>query len=167
MNRIFSTALVASALLAASPVRSEPKTDFALIHAVSRVYENRIVGVWDSQVTVGACAGGPTRQFRGLNAFHLGGTLTDTNFAPPTSRGPGVGTWLYSRAGDVYSVRMTFFRYLPDGSFDGVQDVHREISVSADGKSTSEVIFARALNPDESLRVEQCGTATGRRIDLE
>jgi hypothetical protein len=171
LSTLFRTSLFAGLLLAGPPgtvlADNPAKTDYALLHAVSNLWENRLVGVWDAQVEVGACAGGPTRRFRGLNAFHLGGTLTDTNFAPPTSRGPGVGTWVYDRREQVYRVRMTFFRYLADGSFDGVQDVHREITLGADGTTSSEVIYARALNPDDSLRVEQCGQATARKIELE
>jgi hypothetical protein len=164
MSAFRPAALAACLLLATTPAFATGKTDFALLHAVSSVWENRIVGVWEAQVQVGDCVGGPKRQFRGLNAFQLGGTLVDTNSAPTTTRGPGVGTWRYNRQEGIYEIRMTFFRYLPDGSFDGISDVHREITLSADANSSTEVVYARVLNPDGSLRTEGCGSAAGTRI---
>ena len=165
---LLRTALFAALALPCLPAPAAEKSDFALIHALSRVDENRIVGLWDSRVDVGACSGGgPRRQFRAMNVFNLGGTLNDTNVFGPSSRGPGFGTWLHDRRSGKYESRMQFYRYLPDGTFDGVQDITRETTLSADGNRTDDVVYVRVLNPDDSLRLEMCGTAVATRVGIE
>jgi hypothetical protein len=129
------------------------------------VAANRIVGLWDTQVAAGPCDGGPTTfAGRGLNVFHAGGTLSATNNLPPTANGPTYGTWAYQGHG-AYQAHMQFFRFLPGGSFDGVQDIQRTMSLSSDGQHTTETLYVRVLNPDDSLRTELCGTATADRIN--
>lgn len=105
-------------------------------------------------------------QLRGMNQFHLGGTLTETGSPPPSTRGPGYGVWRFDRTNQRYEARMQFLRYLPDGSFDSVTDVHREIRLSADGNVFHDEIVARLLGPDDSLRAELCGTAQGQRVPI-
>lgn len=169
MSILLRTAALALAGFVAAPAHATEKSDFALLHAFSLVQENRIVGLWESRVDLGPCnnAPGTRRQFRGLNAFNLGGTMTDTNAAGPATRGPGFGAWVYDRREKTYRIRMQFYRYLPDGSFDGLTDIHREATLAVDGKTFSDVIYARLLNPDDSLRLEMCGTASATRVDPE
>lgn len=128
------------------------------------VSANRIVGLWDTQVIAGPCHSGITTfRGRGLNVFHAGGTVSATNNLPPTANGPTYGVWVYRGHGD-YRARMQFFRYLPDGSFDGVQDIHRSMLLSGDGQRTDETTNVRVLNADGSLRVELCGAAIAQRV---
>jgi hypothetical protein len=125
---------------------------------------NAIVGLWDTQVTAGPCPSGPVVfHGRGLNVFHAGGTISATNNLPPASNGPTYGTWRYLGHGQ-YRVRMQFYRFLPDGSFDGIQDIHRHLLISADRQRTEETTFVRVLNPDDSLRTTLCGAATAQRV---
>lgn len=126
----------------------------------------RIVGLWTSAIEIGPCAGGPRTQLRGLNQFHAGGTLTETGSPPPGTRGPGLGVWTFNRATQRFDARMQFIRYLPDGSFDGFTDVHRELRLSPDARQFNDEIVARLLNPDGTLRVELCGTAVGTRVPV-
>lgn len=168
MSTLTRALLFVAVASAAAPAPAAEKSDFALLHALSRVEENRIIGLWDARVDVGACTGsGPRRQFRGLNVFNLGGTLVDTNAFAPTTRGPGFGTWLHDRRTGKYESRMQFYRYLPDGTFDGVQDITRETTLSADGNRTEDVVYVRVLNPDDTLRMEMCGTAVATRVGIE
>lgn len=126
---------------------------------------NRIVGLWQANVTIAPCAGGPARTFTGYNTYHLGGTLSDTNSTPPATRGPGQGLWEY-QGHDQYTSRFQFNRYLPDGSFDGISDIRTWVVLNAGGDQASQTIYARNLNPDGSLRVELCGNASGERIGI-
>lgn len=159
-------ALVAALFLSPSvQAQQEEKTHIPLTYSVAK---DQIVGLWQSTVTVNNCQGGPSRTFRGTNVFHSGGTMTDTNAAPPTTRGPGFGIWAYDRHEQFFRIRMQFNRYLPDGSYDGLQDIHREARVSRDGNTlTDETIFVRVLNPDGSLRAEACGAATATRVKIQ
>lgn len=167
MKPIFCLALVplllCPALAAAEP---RPKSDFALAHALYSAQVNRIVGLWDARVEAGPCAGGPRRQFRAMNVMHAGGTLSDTNALPSAGRSPGYGSWQYRPASGRYESRFQFYRYLPDGTFDGIQDVHQELTLSEDGNRTTSTVVSRTLNPDDSLRVELCGTATATRVGI-
>jgi hypothetical protein len=82
-----------------------------------------------------------------------------------------MGVWAYvGRALDgsyQYRNHFQFARYLPDGSFDGLQDVSQEISLQADGNTATSVIDAKVLNPDGSLRVALCGSAIADRVGLD
>lgn len=95
MHHPLATLIATLALAAAGTAQALPTPSPEELAAIRAERANVIVGVWDSQVVLGPCAGaaGPTRRFRGLNTFHLGGTLSDTNSAPPGSRGPGMGTY--------------------------------------------------------------------------
>ncbi len=126
----------------------------------------RIIGLWTSSVEIGACAGGPRMQLRGLNQFHAGGTLAETGSPPPSTRGPGYGVWQFNRGTQRFDARMQFIRYLPDGSFDGFTDIHRDIRLGFGGNEYTDEIVARLLNADGSVRVELCGTATGTRVPI-
>lgn len=157
---------LSAALCLSTIVNAQNPSTQAILEERLQAETNRIVGLYSSRIEIGACAGGPRQQLRGMNQFHLGGTLTETGSPPPFTRGPGYGVWRYNRATQRYEARMQFLRYLPDGSFDGVSDVHRVLRLSADGNAFQDEIVARLLNPDDSLRVELCGTAEGRRIPI-
>ena len=133
---------------------------------------SRIVGHWQSQITIGPCAGGPTSSFLALGTFDAGGTMGFTSTAiPPSGAGPTFGSWdyAYDRASHTlhYRARMQFFRYKPDGSYDGLQDIHRTITLSRDAQQMDETVVAYVLNPDGSLRVALCGAGTGQRIAID
>lgn len=153
-------AAFALALLAGSATAS-PSTDHGSLLPVPA---NHIVGAWQVAVTLAPCAGGPSRTFLALNTFQAGGTMSDTNAAPPSTRGPGQGIWRYRGQGH-YATRFQFFRYLPDGSFDGVTDVSTETTVT--GGSLESEVRGRLLNPDGSVRMELCGNAVGERVDFD
>lgn len=165
MNVTLKAALSAALCLSSAAYAQNPLAQ-SILEERLQAETNRIVGLYTSRVEIGPCAGGPRQQLRGMNQFHLGGTLTETGSPPPGTRGPGYGVWRYNRATQRYQARMQFLRYLPDGSFDGVSDVHRELRLSADGNVFNDEIVARLLNPDDSLRVELCGTAQGQRVPI-
>ncbi len=126
---------------------------------------NRIVGLWHVTATIGPCLGGPKQTFLALANYHAGGTLSDANTMPPAARGPGAGIWSYQGSGQ-YSSRFQFFRYQPNGSYDGLQDITGSLTLDAAGTHYNQTIRAQALNADGSLRVELCGLATGERVSL-
>jgi hypothetical protein len=128
---------------------------------------NRIVGAWRVNVALGPCGGGPTTiSFTAFNTFHAGGTLSDSNARPGSERSPGHGVWEYVGRG-LYDTRFQFFRFLPTGALDGVQDITQEVVLDARARSYVTTIRARVLNVDGSLRAELCGTATGQRISID
>ena len=127
------------------------------------VAANRLVGLWNINITSGPCLGGPSRSFVSNHTYHAGGTLTDAGRVPPTTRGPGQGIWEYQGRGR-YKIRFQFNRFLPDGSFDGIQEVRNDLTLGATGATYSATIYTRVLNPDGSLRTELCGAANAERV---
>jgi hypothetical protein len=129
---------------------------------------NQIVGLWQVEVSVRPCAApaAPPLTFRAINVFHVGGTLSDVNTSPPTSRGAGMGVWQHLGQG-VYESRFQFPRFLPTGAFDGFQDVSTSFVLAPRGNAYTATVNARVLNVDDTLRVELCGTAVGTRVGIE
>ncbi len=108
---------------------------------------SRIEGVYDTRVEIRVCqTGALITSFRAMDVFHRGGTLTDTNATPPTTRGVGFGTWRYL-GGQLYTASMQFFRYNPDGTFAGLQRVRQSITLSSDGNQLTSTLRAETLNP--------------------
>lgn len=126
---------------------------------------NRIVGLWRSTVSIGACAGGPVQTFIGSNLFHAGGTLSDTNIAPVNSRGPGMGLWRYL-GGDRYKIRFQFNRYV-DNLFVGTADIRANARLRDGGNRLTYEIQATQYNADGSVLVELCGSSDGQRIGID
>lgn len=123
-----------------------------------------IVGAWEFQVHVVNCATGQTfGQFRAASLFNAGGTMLDTNTAPPTSRGPGFGVWTFDRSTGRYVVDMRLYRYNADGSFAGTTQLRRVLALSADGASASGTFTGQILGPAEQLIASTCGEETGVR----
>ncbi len=128
--------------------------------------EDRIVGLWVASVAIGPCGGPAAVNFKAFDTFHVGGTLSDTNAASITTRGPGHGVWTHYGRG-VYDSRTQYFRFLANGAPDGVQDIFQEIILDARGRRYESVVRARTLNVDGSLRSEACGTSTAERIPVK
>ena len=126
---------------------------------------NRIVGTWRSTVVLQPCGGGPTLPTAiTLLTYHAGGTLTDTNTAPPTSRSPGHGLWRYV-SDSQYRGRFQVFAFLPTGQYDGYTEVRTTVILSGDSNTSS--VVARRYNADGSLRVELCGNGSGERLMMD
>jgi hypothetical protein len=129
---------------------------------------NQIVGLWQVEVSVRPCAApaAPPLTFRAINVFHVGGTLSDINTSPPTSRGAGMGIWQHLGQG-VYQSRFQFPRFLSTGAFDGFQDVSTSFALAPGANDYTASVDARVLNIDGTLRLALCGTAVGKRVGIE
>ena len=123
-----------------------------------------IVGVWDSNVTLTNCSSGAVlAQFRGIESFIVGGSLTDTNSMPPTSRGPGSGAWWYTSGFRHFGAQMHFFRYNPDGSLAGTNLVDRDIVVAPNWLSYTGTGMADILDPAGNVLSEACVSEEAQR----
>ncbi|MGA9342240.1 MAG: hypothetical protein WBV61_07885 [Rhodanobacteraceae bacterium] len=123
-----------------------------------------IVGVWDSNVTLTNCSTGAVlAQFRGIESFIAGGSLTDTNSMPPTSRGPGSGSWWYTWGYRHFGAQMHFFRYNPDGTLAGTNLVDRDIVVASNWLTYTGTGMAQILDPAGNLLSEACVNEEAQR----
>ena len=120
-------------------------------------------GVWESVVTARNCTTGEAvGTFRGAQVFHRGGTLSDTNASPPTTRGPGFGVW--SRTASGYTATFRFYRYNPDGSLAGTTRVTRVMSLSADANTVNSTNSVQVLGLDGSMQQSTCATDVSTRF---
>ena len=113
-------------------------------NALAQSAPDPIEGVWEAVVTQKDCTTGATvATFKGAQAVHHGGTLTDTSAGPTTARGPGIGTWSKNMDG-TYAIKFRFYRFNADGSLAGSNVVASTRTLAADGmtytaSSTNEV----------------------------
>jgi hypothetical protein len=122
-----------------------------------------IEGAWESTITIRDCTSGAVvRTFKGMNTFHRGGTLSDTNNAPTATRGPGQGVW--KKGAGTYTASFRFYRYNADGSLAGSQKVTRTTTLGTDGNSSSGTISAQIIDTSETVLQTLCGTEASVRI---
>jgi hypothetical protein len=123
-----------------------------------------IEGTWESTLTIRDCTSGAVlRSFKGMNTFHRGGTLSDTNNQPTVNRGPGQGVWKKG-VGAGYTASFRFYRYNADGTLAGSQKVTRTTTLAADNNSTSGTISAQLLDTADVVQQTLCGTETSVRV---
>ena len=130
-----------------------------LAHAAPRAWDpDPAVGVWLSSVEVRLCQNGALiNSFTGMQVLHHGGTLSDTNTAAPTSRGPGFGTWV--REGDSIRSTFRFARYTPDGQHEGWARIELVSVLASNGATASGTGRAELEAPDGTVFASACVTA--------
>ena len=124
-----------------------------------------VEGSWESVITVRDCTTGATiLTAKGQQVLHRGGTLTDTNASPPTTRGVGFGTWRRDGAGANYTARFRFNRYNPDGTLAGTQRVTRVFTLSADGNTQTSTNTSQTLDAAGTVLQNGCAGDVGTRV---
>ncbi|MEO8937203.1 MAG: hypothetical protein ABI277_04580 [Burkholderiaceae bacterium] len=128
----------------------------------SAVAPDPIEGTFQSEVTIKDCVTGATvTSFRGLTAFHQGGTATADNNLAPSSKGIALGTWKRTAVGS-YTVGLRFARVLPTGAI-GQQRFARAITLAPDGNTLTSTLSAQILDPNDNVIQSICGVETGVR----
>ncbi|TAN00520.1 MAG: hypothetical protein EPN40_03815 [Rhodanobacteraceae bacterium] len=126
----------------------------------------RLTGVWTVQVTLINCKTlAPLMPpFAALNQFGVDGSEFEVGIAtPPSQRYPSFGTWHYAGLNKYHS-DFTFFRFNPDGSFAGTQDVSRDIKLSPDGNSFTSLAEVSIYDAQHNLVKTPCATETANRF---
>lgn len=122
-----------------------------------------VEGVWDSVITARDCTSNAVvGAFRGMNMLHRGGTMTDTNASPTSTRGPGFGTW--TRTGDTYTAKFQFFAYGADGALAGLRKVTRVFTLSPDGNTATASNTSELVNLAGTVIERGCGTDVSTRV---
>ncbi len=124
-----------------------------------------VEGSWEAVITVRDCTTGATiLTAKGQGVFHRGGTLTDTNASPPTTRGVGFGTWRRDATAQNYTARFRFNRYNPDGTFAGTQRVTRVFTLSADGNTQTSTNTSQTLDAAGTVLQNGCASDVSTRV---
>jgi len=127
--------------------------------------ERRIEGLWDEQVTIKDCGTGATLMVtRGTNLFSRGGALVATNNAPPASMGPALGEWWHESHGIYFGAKMRLNRFNPDGSFAGIREIEREITLDNHAESLTGTVNSKDYDPAGNLIHTICAVETGNRV---
>jgi hypothetical protein len=120
-------------------------------------------GTWMVNVTIRNCdTGAPLAAFKAMDMFIQGGSLVDTNAAPPSTRGPGFGSWESVGYHDFRST-LRFFLYNPDGSFAGVRRIAQDISMDQTDDAWASTVGITVFNPAGDQVATACGTAVAVR----
>jgi hypothetical protein len=126
---------------------------------------NRIVGVWDAQVTLFNCStGAPFATFRGLNKFELGGTAQVVPATNPTALSAHVGIWSHVKENN-YKLAFKMFRFDPAGNNIGWQIVRFDVALNEDATSYAGVGHADVFDANGNLVGASCPTLTGTRFE--
>jgi len=129
----------------------------------------RLVGAWRVDVAIGPCGlPNPVAFFSAYNTFHSGGTVSDTNWAPPATRGPGHGVWRHLGRGE-FEAKFEFFRYdNPQPSpASGRQEARVLIMLDANGAGYMGQVNAQQMDLDGNpAGPPLCGQAIGTRVGL-
>lgn len=158
------TILAMSTAVGATGARGIPEPQ-----TTSGWFASRIVGAYQSQAMVRVCGSpGPDAPVVNMIIFNEGGTVVATPRFPPQgadgySRTNDLGTWSYNPRTNRYSVSLHFYGFV-DGQFQGTTHVERDLQMSADGNSVSGPVHTTTYAPDGSVILEQCGTATSKRL---
>ena len=124
-----------------------------------------IEGVWEAVATVRNCTTSePITTFRGSQAMHRGGTLSDTSAGAPSTRGPGWGIWSRNADG-TYAVKFRFYRYNADGTLAGTNVVSSTRTLSADGKGYSALSRGEVRDTTGNVLQTTCVTDVGARFE--
>ena len=170
-NTVLFLALVLGVAATAPAHAADPARDGALA-----VPANRIVGAWDGTGLVQPCGSAlPFRTVRNTIVFQAGGIVVENARFPPNGvpnvhgvpginqRSIGLGTWSYNPNTGQYTMQLRF-DYFVDGAYHGYGTVDRTILLSSDGSRNGGTVRAVRYRADGSIVAEECGTASGVRI---
>lgn len=124
----------------------------------------RLVGVWDVSVTLRDCvSGNAVVTFPAMNQYAADGSELElgVNMSPAT-RYPSLGTWHFLALGRFAS-EFKFFRFNPDGSYAGTQEVRRTITLSNDANRFTSTASVAIYDPAHHLVKNGCATETATR----
>jgi hypothetical protein len=124
----------------------------------------RLVGVWDVNVTLRDCVSGTAvTTFPAMNQYAADGSQTEVGInMSPATRYPSFGTWHFIGLGKFAS-EFKFFRFNPDGSYAGTQEVQRTITLSSDANQFTTIASVAIYDPAHHLVKSGCATEAAVR----
>lgn len=124
----------------------------------------RLVGVWDVSVTLRDCVSGQAlATFPAMNQYSADGSQLEFGVnMSPAARYPSLGTWRFAGL-HKFASQFSFFRFNPDGSYAGTQEVTRTISLSNDANRFTTVANVQIYDPAHHLLKSGCATEAGTR----
>jgi hypothetical protein len=154
---ILSVALL-NASAAIAQVGAEPRTS---------ARPDRIVGLWDVQVSVANCLGGPVfATFPALHKYELGGTGQVVPASNPALLSAHMMAWTHL-SGDNYVSRFKMFRYDAAGNTIGWTIVTNEVSIDEDATWYTGSGIAESFDNGGNFLTASCPSFVGTRFGAE
>lgn len=142
-------------LNASAQVGAEPRTS---------ARPDRIVGLWDVQVSVASCAGGPAfATFPAMHKYEFGGTGQVVPAGNPGALSAHMMVWTHL-GGDNYLARFKMYRYDASGQTVGWNIVTNEVSINADATVYAGSGYAEVFDNNGNFLMATCPSFTGTRF---
>lgn len=168
LTTVFLTLLACTAMPIPAHAQITPSSILSTSNAPDTGHserERRIEGLWDETVTIKDCSSGAALMVsRGTNLFIRGGALVATNNAPPTVMGPAFGEWWHESRGYYFGAKMRLNRFNPDGSFAGIREIEREITLDNHADELTGTVSTHDYDPAGTLLAVICATESGTRV---
>lgn len=150
--------LLFTSLTASAQVGAEPRTS---------ARPDRIVGLWDVQVAVANCAGGPTfATFPALHKYELGGTGQVVPGTSPAALSAHMMVWTHLGDND-YLARFKMYRFDAAGNRIGWIVATNEVSIDAKTNEYTGSGVAEVFDNDGNFLMASCPSFTGTRFAAE
>ena len=128
---------------------------------------NRIVGLWDVQVTVFNCSTDvPLASFQGLHKYELGGTAQVVPATNPATLSAHMGIWRHVQQND-YRLAFKMFRFDSAGNSIGWIIVKNNVAINEDATEYTGWGQAEIFNSNGDSVGTTCPTFTGTRFSIE
>jgi len=125
---------------------------------------NRIVGLWDVQVTNFNCStGAPLTSFRGLHKYELGGTAQVVPATNPATLSAHMGIWRHVQKND-YHLDFKMFRFDAAGNGIGWVIVKNNVAINEDATEYAGSGQAEVFDSTGNSVGTTCPTFTGIRF---
>ncbi len=125
---------------------------------------NRIVGVWETQVTISDCnTGNILFSYPGLSKFELGGTGQVAPATNPAALSAHMAIWSYVSKND-YQLAFKMFRFDATGNYIGWFIVRFNVAINDEATELSAAGVADLYDINGNLLGSSCPTFTGTRF---
>jgi hypothetical protein len=125
---------------------------------------DRIVGLWDVQVTQHNCSTGvPLASFSALHKYELGGTAQIVPATNPTALSAHLGVWTHVQGND-YQLTFKMFRFDGAGHNIGWIVVKNDVTISEDAELYAGSGQAEFFDMNGNLQGSSCPEFTGTRL---
>jgi hypothetical protein len=121
----------------------------------------RLVGLWETEVTVTNCQGVTLKTLEAYTTFHQDGTLNNTDTNGLT--GPGSGTWK-NLGGGSYSSTIRSFSFDANGINTGEGVITQTIQLAPDGMSSPGTATVEIFDVNGNLVATLCASGVATRI---
>ncbi len=121
----------------------------------------RLVGLWETDVTVTNCQGVTLKTLEAYTTYHQDGTLNNTDTNGLT--GPGSGTWK-NLGGGSYSSTIRSFSFDANGINTGEGVITQTIQLAPDGMSSTGTATVEIFDVNGNLVATLCASGVATRI---